>query len=213
MEFLMCGRYFLDLENDEIQKLIQSCAQKTDSEQVFSLQTGEIFPTDFAPVLTKNGACLMRWGFPRPNQKGVVINARIETASEKPMFQGSLHAGLRCLIPAARYFEWQAVSASVKVKHEIYDPSSPTLYMAGLYRILRENNRPAFVILTRQAAPNLSAIHSRMPVIPTKEQAFLWLNGDPVADLSQMRSLASAPLHAAPKNAGATGQLSFFPQE
>ena len=207
----MCSRYFLDLENDEIQQLIKSCAQKTDSAQLLGLQTGEIFPTDFAPVLTKNGACLMRWGFPRPNQKGVVINARIETASDKPMFQGSLRAGLRCLIPTARYFEWQAVSASVKVKHEIYDPSSPTLYMLGLYRILKENSCPAFVILTRQAAPNLSAIHSRMPVVPTEKQAFLWLNGDPFADLSQIRSLASAPLHAAPKNAGVAGQLSFFP--
>jgi putative SOS response-associated peptidase YedK len=53
------------------------------------LKTGEIFPTDLAPVLRTEGGVLsavpMVWGFPRWNGGGV-NNARAETAADKNMF-------------------------------------------------------------------------------------------------------------------------------
>ena len=56
-------------------------------------------------------AAFARWGLLGPwmkeaNDPGRQINARSETAAEKPMFRDSFRKG-RCLIPATGFYEWQ----------------------------------------------------------------------------------------------------------
>ena len=47
----------------------------------------------------------MSWGFPQYQKKGLLINARAETALERKMFRDSvLHR--RCIIPAKQFYEW-----------------------------------------------------------------------------------------------------------
>ena len=76
-------------------------------EQNASVNTGEIYPTNNVPVLVPDGGIMvMRWGFSRFDGKGVIINARSETAASKPIFARPMVVG-RCLVPASWYFEWE----------------------------------------------------------------------------------------------------------
>lgn len=185
----MCGRYYIAIEEKELQDIMREVQQKVDAyaAKMAEVKTGEIFPTNIVPVITPNGAALMKWGFKKFDGSGQIINARSETLLEKPMFRKPLLEGQRCLVPASNYFEWQTPPEGKKIKHAIFNPAAPVIYMAGLYRLEKESDLPVFTIITMDAAPNLVAIHNRMPVIPPKEQAFAWLRG---SGLPEQTSLA-----------------------
>jgi putative SOS response-associated peptidase YedK len=174
----MCGRYYIAIEEKELQDIMREVQQKVDAAKLAEVKTGEIFPTNIVPILTPNGAALMKWGFKRFDGKGQIINARSETLLEKPMFRKPLLEGQRCLVPASNYFEWQAQPTGKKIKHTIYNQSAPVIYMEGLYRIEKESDLPAFVIITKGADPNLSIIHDRMPAILDSVNSKSWLLGD-----------------------------------
>jgi len=82
----------------------------------------------------------------------------------------------RCLLPASWYFEWQRVGSTKKQKHAISLPDGAPLAMAGLFREEKDIPLPVFVILTREAAPGLSQIHDRMPVVLPREMQREWLS-------------------------------------
>lgn len=174
----MCGRYYIDDEDAAIQELILALSREDRNGPGFAaMKTGEIFPSDIAPVIAKG--CkpkLMKWGFQRFDGKGRIINALIETAMEKPMFRAAMSAR-RCLVPATNYFEWEKLGAS-KRKHAITVKGSPVIYMAGLFRYEAGSDMPAYVILTHSAHPNIAYIHDRMPVILSEDTRLGWLNGD-----------------------------------
>jgi putative SOS response-associated peptidase YedK len=174
----MCGRYYIAIEDDELQDIMREVQQKVDAAKLNTVKTGEIFPTNIVPILTPNGAALMKWGFRRYDGKGQIINARSETLLEKPMFRKPLLDSQRCLVPASNYFEWQVQPTGKKIKHTIYNPSASVIYMEGLYRIEKESDLPVFVILTQEADSNMHIIHERMPVIPDSVNAKSWLMGD-----------------------------------
>ncbi|MEA5060539.1 MAG: SOS response-associated peptidase [Candidatus Pelethousia sp.] len=166
----MCGRYYIEQEDIELQEILAALGHDE------RIKTGEVFPTNIVPVLTADKKPqLMRWGFTRYDGKGTIINARSETVTEKPMFQKAMRER-RCLLPASWYFEWKALGANKKQKHAISLPGQNILYMAGIYREEKDMDLPVFVILTRQDAPSISDIHSRMPVILPKAIKPLWLH-------------------------------------
>ena len=78
---------------------------------VASIHTGEIFPTNAAPILLPDGQKMtpkpMTWGFPSFKGKGVIINARGETALDKPMFRRSV-LERRCIVPTTGFYEWDS---------------------------------------------------------------------------------------------------------
>lgn len=170
----MCGRYYIDEDDKAVSELIAKIATGPEGDRLLDMKLGEIYPTNTAPVLCAGGARLMQWGFSRYDGNGKVINARSETAMEKPMFQGSMRER-RCLLPASGYYEWQRIGKE-KRKHAIFMPGGGMLYMAGLFRLEKNVPLPAFVILTRDAAPEITKIHDRMPVILPPEAQAQWLS-------------------------------------
>lgn len=143
---------------------------------------GEALPTDVVPVIANNRAMhprlfAMKWGYTLPDGR-VLINARSETAAQKPLFAQSMRCR-RCLIPASRYFEWDK-RARETVKYAVGDACAPRFYLAGLYRL--EENRPVFAILTRSPADSIAFLHDRMPVILPPSLAADWLSPDCPAD-------------------------------
>ena len=172
----MCGRYYIEIDEDEMLEIIREVQRKADRPEQL-VRTGEIFPTNIAPVMvSEHDFRSMKWGFLRYDGKGHVINARSETVYEKSMFRKPLFEG-RCLIPASNYFEWLTDEHGKKHKYAI-KTATPVSYMAGLYRSEKGNDIPTFVILTKAAAPEIEFIHNRMPVILDKAAQISWLSGN-----------------------------------
>lgn len=173
----MCGRYYLNPEdNDWWRELLIRVEQRhRDSEALASMRLGEIFPNQVVPVLAQDGPQLMKWGYAGNGNR--VINARSETAFQKPMFRKSLQER-RCLIPASGYYEWKRTHSGAKTKQKFafYRPDQPLL-MAGLWRLEQGGDLPVFVILTREAGPEIADIHDRMPVILPDYTVTPWLSG------------------------------------
>lgn len=173
----MCGRYFIDDSLVGFEALIDELNRKKRPEEPgVSIKTGEICPTDVAPVIANSRALtqrpfLMRWGFAVPGRRAV-INARSETALEKPMFRDAMLAR-RCLVPATHYFEWQ-MQGKNKVKHAM-KADVPLIYMAGIYRF-EPDGQPSFTILTREADSGIAHIHDRMPFLLSGEETKAWLS-------------------------------------
>ena len=180
----MCARFVLLDEGEiaEINKIVAEVGMKYDGKGL-TMKTGEIFPTDHAPsVALENGKpsiLLMKWGFPKSDGNGVVINARSETASQKRMF-ATAFARRRCVIPSTGFFEWTKGRGKAKQKLLFGTADSPMLYMAGLYADYETQNEDEpitsrFVILTQPANDSISDIHNRMPVILYKNEIRRWL--------------------------------------
>ena len=153
---------------------------------------GEIFPGDMAPVVIGgNETRYMTWGFPDLAGKRPHINARSETAATSKTFGGAM-ADRRCLVPASGYFEWKPIDKRRKEKYSITPAGGGLMYMAGIY-----SPGGRFAILTCDAAPEIFAIHDRMPVILSKDRAAGWLNGVPDIQLGAISGLIAAPVTAA----------------
>lgn len=168
----------------EIREIIQEINRRYADKPDYKMKSGEIFPTDTVPVLAMEGkqitARLFRWGIPRWQGKGVVINARRETVLEKNMFRQAF-LKRRCIIPSTGFYEWkQAAGSRKKDKYLLHSPDSPMLYMAGIY--IEDSQAglqlPGFVILTTQASPSMQAIHDRMPVILSRQEQADWLQDE-----------------------------------
>lgn len=181
----MCGRYtvFTEEEVIEMREIINEVNLRyLNTQEHARMKTGEIFPTDTVPVLAQGGGGeeprLMSWGFPKFDGAGVIINARAETALEKPMFRGSLLAR-RCVVPSTGFYEWKhADGKKKKDKYLITLPGQGILYMAGFWNVFRDKQgKPAtcFVILTSDANESISLLHDRMPVVLAPEERRLWL--------------------------------------
>ena len=197
----MCGRYFIEIgpDDDELEEIMQdlnrrgllrqpgenatppaSDVEAPQATKSFGTGTGtaggEIFPTDVVPVVANSRAgrprpFAMQWGYTLPGGRRV-INARSETAAQRPMFADGMRAR-RLLIPASGYYEWLHHDKKSS-KYAIRRESDRTLYMAGVYRF--EAGKPVFAILTRTPAESVAFIHDRMPVILPREAAGDWLN-------------------------------------
>ena len=97
----------------------------------------------------------MRWGFEKP-QGGLVINARVETIGERPMFR-ALAQKQRCAMPASGYYEWRR---SDRQKYTVALASAGRFYLAGLWRVGVEG--PEFVVLTQPPVEAIVPVHNRM---------------------------------------------------
>ncbi len=168
----MCGRFNVDFEAEkELKKILKELNKKYPGRNP---KSGEVFPTDTAAILVEGKeeaqAELSVWGFPQYTGKGVIINARCETALEKPTFRDSV-LSRRCLIPTTGFYEWD----KEKNKYLFRNGTSQVLYLAGIYKLYQGFSR--FVILTTAANASMSMVHHRMPLIVESQQIQPWLTG------------------------------------
>ena len=122
----------------------------------------------------------MKWGFSLPKSNAPVVNARVETVSEKPLFSEHWHKH-RCIIPASWYYEWNHFKDSLgKIrtgdKYLIQPSGSSLTLLCGLYRF--EEELPVFTIITREPSKELSEIHDRMPLILPQDKIDDWIRPD-----------------------------------
>ena len=113
----------------------------------------------------------MVWGFSNPVNKGLIINARAETAREKITFADSI-AKRRCVIPASGFYEWDPY----KARYRFTSPDGGLILLAGFYR--REQGVPRFTVLTTEANDSMIKGHDRMPVMIGREEIRPWIEDD-----------------------------------
>ena len=192
----MCGRYtlFTDEEYKEIRKIIKDIEADV-AKNIINMKTGEIFPTNIVPVLTKDEnnkktVNLFKWGFPNfKEQSGVIINARGETLEEKQTFKRILHSK-RCLIPTTGFYEWKTIGKN-KHKYLIRPDNSNFFYMAGLYNTYTDKCGElytSFVIITTEANKEMSEIHNRMPVLFTSEEEYEGWTDNSLSKLPEIKA-------------------------
>jgi len=168
----MCGRYKQNTDGDTLAELFRA-RRRTRQKEPY----GTARPGTGLPVIRENarGRFIddLNWGFvphwAKDDKGSRFINARAETAAEKPSFRDAFRLR-RCLIPADGFIEWDG-RTSPKTPYEIALATHTPFVFAGLWDRWTNpaggESKDSFAILTIPAAPALAAIHDRMPVILT----------------------------------------------
>lgn len=168
----MYGRFTIDPAAKGLRAILAALGP-----QAPLVKTGDVYPGDAAPVLVAatEGMAVraMSWGFPRWDKRGVVFNARAETALVKPMFRTALR-NHPVVIPTTGFYEWKAIPGSrKKEKYRFRRNGEEVLYLAGFAEALevpREGVSHCFTILTTEANASMAPYHDRMPVLLAREE-------------------------------------------
>jgi len=137
---------------------------------------------------------MLRWGLiPRwvkdPTRGSQPINAKAETAAEKPMFRDAFRRR-RCLIPADGFYEWKQEGGRKQPVNICTKDRQPFAF-AGLWEHWEEQEGQfieSCTILTTEPNDLLAQVHSRMPVILDQNDYDLWLDPD-VQEVSRLKPL------------------------
>ena len=176
----MCGRYSLIASLVELSRRfefdggglsLEAAYNVAPTQEVLAVVGGEMRRAGF-----------MRWGLIPPWARSAsdgsrMINARAETAAEKPAFRDSLRRR-RCLVLADGFYEWRRGGPGRRPVRVVMRSGEPFAF-AGLWSVWRdaEGNRvPSCTIVTTAANDLLSPVHDRMPVILPREAEDLWLD-------------------------------------
>jgi putative SOS response-associated peptidase YedK len=178
----MCGRYTLSTNAQVLADLfrLEEAPALPPRYNIAPTQEVAIVRSEGEPGLRR--MALARWGlipsWAKDREIGArMINARADTAAEKPAFRSAFKSR-RCLIPADGFFEWQAREGR-KQPHLIRRRDGGVLAFAGLWERWAPAGEEAIescVILTTAANEVLRPIHDRMPVILPPEAWPLWLD-------------------------------------
>ncbi len=176
----MCGRYAITSAPEAIRALFRYPEQPN-----FPLRYN-VAPTQPIPLVRlvegKRQFALVRWGLvpawvKDPKKFTLVINARGESALDKPAFRAAMKYR-RCLIPADGFYEWKATGGP-KQPYFVRLKSGAPMAFAGLWETWMGPNGEEMetaAIVTTDANRMLSDIHKRMPVIVPPEAFDLWLD-------------------------------------
>jgi putative SOS response-associated peptidase YedK len=143
-----------------------------------------------------------RWGLVPGGSSGPdgapVINARSETATEKPLFREAV-AARRGLVPATGYYEWTTDPDGVKHPHLVHLPDDEVMLFAALYEWWRDPRAApdapsrwllSTTILTRASSGPLESLHDRMPVFVGADVMDDWLDPETEGDDDLVQGVA-----------------------
>src|SRR3984885_9687951 len=178
----MCGRYTLATPDPAAIRDRFPIGESIEVRQRFNVAPGD----DVLAVTTdKEGAPrgdLLRWGLvpswaKRPDTGLKMINARLETVSERPAYRRAFER-FRCLIVADGFYEWQPVTGGPKQPFHITRDDGALFAFAGLWSIWHAPDGSTLrtcTILTTAANSAIAQLHDRMPVILARDAEQPWL--------------------------------------
>ncbi|MGV8846638.1 SOS response-associated peptidase [Tessaracoccus sp.] len=198
----MCGRYAASADPDALVEEYRIDEVSEDGREACAPRYN-IAPTDVVPaVLERDGGSMtlrklvgLRWGLVPSWSKDAggaarMINARVETITEKPSFRRAI-AARRCLLPALGYYEWRPEledGKTIKQPYFLQPHDGSLVHMAGIYEFWKgpEGWLATTSIITTTATDELGWVHDRMPMTPADRDA--WLDPD-LTDAEAARSL------------------------
>ncbi len=183
----MCGRYSLATPNPAEVRGAYPIGDELEIRRRFNVAPGD-------PVLAvttdRSGAPrgeMLRWGLVPPWAKSSdtglkMINARAETASERPAYRGAVDR-FRCLVLADGFYEWRRDPAGgPKQAFWITRTGGGLFAFAGLWSTWRRDGVDGAVslrtctIVTTAANAAVAPLHDRMPVILPRGAETSWLD-------------------------------------
>lgn len=150
-----------------------------------------IAPTQNVPVVRSGDrgereCSMLRWGlvpsWAKEEKIGArMINARSETAAEKPSFRSAVKTR-RCLVPTSGFYEW-VKGPDGKQPHFIHFADARLFAFAGLWERWSKGEHgtlETFTILTTTPNGLMAELHDRMPVILPPGAFAEWLDPNPL---------------------------------
>ncbi len=176
----MCGRFAFFLSKEELVELAPGTAILYWPGVRYNVSPGQevLAIIDNGPLVT----IALRWGLVPSWAKDPaighrMINARRETAAEKPSYRKAFRRQ-RCIIPASGFYEWKRED-SAKTPFFFKLASGKPMAFAGLYDRWRDSEGKELLtgaIVTAPARGAAAAVHDRMPVILSGKNILRWLD-------------------------------------
>jgi len=179
LKVLMCGRYSF-FETEQLYERFDV------EDKVLLNPRYNVAPSQVMPVIVekkKRQIVPMHWGLmpswaKNEDEATKMINARVETVAEKPSFRDLLKTQ-RCLIPANGFFEWDKKDKK-RIPYYVHLKKEPLFGFAGLYNRWTDKETgetlDTYTILTTNAENEVKTIHTRMPIILTRQSEEHWLD-------------------------------------
>ncbi|HEY2161277.1 MAG TPA: SOS response-associated peptidase [Solirubrobacteraceae bacterium] len=185
----MCGRYTLATPDPAAVR-----ARFPIGESIEIRQRYNVAPADDVLAVTTDREGrprgeLLRWGLlpswadsSDPRMK--MINARVETVSERPAFRGAFER-FRCLVVADGFYEWsRPADGGPKQAFHITRSDHELFAFAGLWSIWKGQSGDegeqapirSCTILTTTPNSAVAPLHDRMPVILERDAEEAWLD-------------------------------------
>ena len=176
----MCGRYTLSTPAGRLAEEFQ-----LDDAAVDLTPSYNVAPTQqVAAVLEDEGGRrleMLRWGLvpswaEDPEIGARMINARSETAPEKPSFRRAFRSK-RCLIAADGFYEWKRENGGKQPYYFRMQEGRPFAF-AGLWEVWGRGADRLYTctVVTAPAVGALQGIHERMPLVLPRERWAEWLD-------------------------------------
>ena len=179
----MCGRFTVFSDPERLAERFQASLPAGGLQPRYNAA-----PTQHLPVILNDEPGkiqLLQWGLipfwaKDPSIGSRLINARVETVTEKPAFRAAFKKR-RCLVLADGFYEWMKQAGGAKQPLRItLNPEQPFAF-AGLWEnwdapdgsLLR-----TFTIITGAANELIAPAHDRMAVILKPEHEAIWLDND-----------------------------------
>lgn len=178
----MCGRFTLTLEPGELQELLDLGPFVHIVQPRYNIAPSQPVPIVKDP--NTRAVELYQWGLVPFWSKDIkigsrLINARSETAAEKPSFRAAFKYR-RCLILADGFYEWKKeAGGGGKAPYLFTLKDDRPFTFAGLYEHWESpvgGELHTCTILTCEPNALVGAVHNRMPVMLNAEQRWQWLN-------------------------------------
>ena len=185
----MCGRFSLTASPEDVAALFE-LGEIDDFPPRYNIAPTQPVMMIANQASGKIGASLVRWGLvpswvKDPGDFTLLINARSETAAEKPSFRSAMRHR-RTLIPASGFYEWHRPDDKSLPKQAYWirpkareDGTPGIVCFGGLMETWSGANGSEIdsgCILTTSANDQIGKIHDRMPVVIKPEDFERWLD-------------------------------------
>lgn len=202
----MCGRYGSIKSTSVLAERFEAAAVPAAEERPPSWNVAPTQPVRAVVERPDQGRLLvaLRWGLvphwaKDPGIGNRLINARAESAADKPAFRSAL-SRRRCLLPADGFYEWARIDDGTKRgRRQPYwftRADGDVMALGGLWETWKDAEGELWrtaTILTVDANADVAPIHDRMPLVVEPRDWEEWLDPaekDP-ADLAHL--LVPAP--------------------
>jgi len=171
----VCGRYTLDVVDLDELGAVLSVEHMLVRDRAPRYNIAPSQPAPVAYAADGRTLATMVWGFHRnpsggPSGERLVINARVETLTQRPRFREVS----RCIVPATGYYEWRPAGAR-REPMWIHPRNRSVLWLAGVWE-QDPRGEHRYAIVTCDATGFVRDIHDRMPLQLQPTHVDAWLD-------------------------------------